>query len=62
MIKNSKCDTCKLGKICKVKSKLKCFTDEAKVDLGVKLTFDECANFVKYEDDELDETEEDEEE
>lgn len=62
MLKKSKCDACRLGKICKVKSKLKPFTDDAKVDLGVELTFDACVNFAEVDNVVLDETEDEDEE
>lgn len=60
MLKNSKCDICKLNKICKAKTKLNSFTDEARVDLGVTLTFDSCDNLVEV-DANADEAEDEEE-
>lgn len=62
MLKNAKCDACKLGKICKVKSKLKPFTEDAKVDLGVNLTFVDCDNFAEEDNVLLDEADENEDE
>lgn len=45
MIVDYKCDSCELASICNAKTKLKPFTEEAKVDLGVMLRMAECANF-----------------
>lgn len=47
MIINQQCDICKNGLICKARTKLKSFTEDAKVDLGVTLRFEECANFIE---------------
>lgn len=47
MIINYKCDDCKLSSICQAKNKLKPFTEEAKVDLGVLLQMKECKTYIK---------------
>lgn len=47
MIVNYKCDDCKLASICQAKNKLKPFTEEAKVDLGVLLQMKECKTYIK---------------
>lgn len=45
MIVDYKCDTCAISSICSGKAKLKPFTDEAKVDLGIMLRMADCANY-----------------
>lgn len=51
MVNNQQCDFCDFAVKCKVKTKLKPFTDEAKVDLGVEITFVSCDNFTRISDD-----------
>ena len=46
VIVNYKCDDCKIASICQGKNKLKPFTDEAKVDLGVILEMTDCYNYI----------------
>ena len=46
VIVNYKCDDCKIAPICQGKNKLKPFTDDAKVDLGVILQMTECKNYI----------------
>ena len=50
MISNQKCVECSIFDICKAAQKLKAFTDEARVDLGVTLDFKDCTNFRPEED------------
>lgn len=45
MINNQKCVSCEIFDICKAAAKLKAFTDEARVDLGVTLDFQSCENY-----------------
>lgn len=45
MVNNLKCDTCTFASKCKALAKLKPFLDEAKVDLGVELTFVDCVDY-----------------
>ena len=45
-----KCYECGLLNVCKAYGKLKSFSDEAKVDLGVNLTFDDCNHYISDED------------
>lgn len=45
MITDYKCDTCSLTSICQGKTKLKPFTEEAKVDLGIMIRMLECENY-----------------
>lgn len=44
MITNQKCESCAFQSKCVAKNKLKPFSDEARVDLGVEL------NFISYND------------
>lgn len=50
MIDGMKCYECGLLNVCKAYGKLKSFSDEAKVDLGVNLTFDDCNHYISDED------------
>ena len=50
MINNQKCVECSIFDICKAAQKLKAFTDESRVDLGVTLDFKGCTNFRQEED------------
>ena len=52
MVNGMKCYECSLLDVCKVYTKLKPFTDEAKVDLGVELTINECKHYITEETDE----------
>lgn len=45
MIVDYKCDTCAISSICSGKTKLKPFTEDAKVDLGIMLRMVECVNY-----------------
>ena len=45
MIIDYKCDTCAISSICSGKAKLKPFTEDAKVDLGIMLRMVECVNY-----------------
>lgn len=45
MIVDYKCDTCAISSICSGKAKLKPFTEDAKVDLGILLRMADCANY-----------------
>ena len=42
MITNQKCESCAFQSKCVAKNKLKPFSDEARVDLGVELNFISC--------------------
>lgn len=46
MIYNQKCDDCVFGVKCVAKNKLKPFSEDAKVDLGVELKFIGCTDFI----------------
>ena len=50
IITEYKCDTCSLASICCGKAKLKPFTEEAKIDLGIMLRMVECANYTEEKD------------
>lgn len=45
MIHNYKCDVCEKAEICKNKSKLDKFSEDAKTDLGIEITFNHCDFF-----------------
>lgn len=49
MVNGMKCYECSLLDVCKVYSKLKPFTDEAKVDLGMELTVNDCKHHINNE-------------
>ena len=51
MINNYLCEDCELAPICLPQSKLKPFTDEAKIDLGLDISIDNCKRYqaIKYE-------------
>ena len=61
MVDGMKCYDCSLINVCKTYSKLKPFTDEAKVDLGVSITFNNCDHYIVEEEEELPTDLEDEE-
>ena len=61
MVDGMKCYDCSLINVCKTYSKLKPFTDEAKVDLGVSITFNNCDHYIAEEEEELPTDLEDEE-
>ena len=61
MVDGMKCYDCSLINVCKTYSKLKPFTDEAKVDLGVSITFNNCEHYIVDEEEELPTDSEDEE-
>jgi hypothetical protein len=46
MVNGLKCYECALLDVCKVYTKLKPFTDEAKVDLGIELTVNDCKHYI----------------
>lgn len=50
MITNQKCETCVFQNKCVAKNKLKPFSDDARVDLGVELEFVSCNDFKDFED------------
>jgi len=45
MINNYLCDDCELATICVPKAKLKPFTEDAKTDLGLDISIDNCKNY-----------------
>ena len=45
MITNQKCESCAFQSKCVAKNKLKPFSDEARVDLGVELNFISCNDY-----------------
>lgn len=53
MVNKIKCYDCSLLDVCKAYSKLKPFTEDAKVDLGVELTFNSCEHYISGEDEEV---------
>ena len=55
MITNQKCESCAFQTKCVAKNKLKPFSDEARVDLGVELEFISCNDYKDMDD--ADETE-----
>lgn len=61
MIRNQKCPDCYFADNCLVKNKLKPFSDEAKNDLGVELTFVTCDKFLEKQAEEESTYDEDEE-
>lgn len=61
MVDGMKCYDCSLFNVCKAYSKLKPFTDEAKVDLGVSITFNNCEHYISDEEPLPDDLEEEEE-
>ena len=52
MITNQKCDDCVFQTKWVEKNKLKPFSDEARVDLGVELEFISCTDYQSLEDSE----------
>ena len=52
MIANQKCDTCTFQDKCVAYKKLKPSSEDARVDLGVDLTFDGCGSYMPIQDDE----------
>ena len=46
MVNGILCYDCSLFNVCKGYSKLKPFTEEAKVDLGVEITFNKCEHYI----------------
>ena len=61
MVDGMKCYDCSLINVCKTYSKLKPFTDEAKVDLGVSITFNNCEHYILDEEEPLPEEADEEE-
>ena len=61
MVNGMKCYDCSLINVCKTYSKLKPFTDEAKVDLGVSITFNNCEHYILDEEEPLPEEADEEE-
>ena len=55
MITNQKCESCAFQTKCVAKNKMKPFSDEARVDLGVELEFISCTDYKNMDD--ADETE-----
>ena len=55
MITNQKCESCAFQTKCVAKNKMKPFSDEARVDLGVELEFISCTDYKDMND--IDETE-----
>lgn len=45
MIKNNICSNCDHYSVCKVADKLSPFSEDAKKDLGVTITINECIQF-----------------
>lgn len=45
MITNQKCESCAFQTKCVAKNKMKPFSDEARVDLGVELEFVSCTDY-----------------
>jgi hypothetical protein len=45
MITNQKCESCAFQTKCVAKNKMKPFSDEARVDLGVELEFISCNDY-----------------
>lgn len=50
MITNQKCESCVFQTKCVAKNKLKPFSDEARVDLGVELNFISCNDYKDMDD------------
>ena len=50
MITNQKCESCAFQTKCVAKNKLKPFSDEARVDLGVELEFISCNDYKDMDD------------
>jgi hypothetical protein len=50
MINNYKCKNCDHSVVCKVADKLAVFSDEAKRDLGVTITMNDCIEYKEVED------------
>ena len=46
MVNGILCYDCSLFNVCKAYSKLKPFTEDAKVDLGVEITFNKCEHYI----------------
>ena len=46
MISNQKCEDCVFALKCVARNKMKPFTSEAKIDLGVDLDFTGCNNYM----------------
>lgn len=45
MIKNNICENCNHLLVCKIADKLQPFSDDAKKDLGVTITINECKEY-----------------
>lgn len=54
-VNNLACDKCVFQDKCVARNKLKPFLDDARTDLRVTLTFDNCADYQEVELDELEE-------
>lgn len=52
MITNQMCETCAFQNKCVAKNKLKPFSDEARVNLGVELDFISCDSYKNVADEE----------
>lgn len=52
MVRDLKCDVCAFQSKCVAYKKLKPFTDEARIDLGVDITFNSCVDYSSVEDEE----------
>lgn len=61
MVNGIKCYDCSLFDVCKAYAKLKPFTDEAKVDLGVEISFNNCKHYIPEDSEDLGDIAEDEE-
>jgi len=49
MIKNNICENCNHLLVCKIADKLAPFHEEAKKDLGVTITLNECKEYLEVE-------------
>jgi hypothetical protein len=45
MVNNLMCDACRFEEKCTARAKLKPFLEDARVDLRVELTFNNCADY-----------------
>lgn len=52
MVNNLKCEECAFVAKCVAAKKLKPFLAEARVDLGVDLTFESCTDYKKIDEEE----------
>ena len=48
MIRNFECYNCKSQPVCSIKKVLDKFTEDAKKQLGVDLTMDNCQNYIPF--------------